>query len=254
MRYLLGFLALLLLASPASAGLSRAELSSVAAAPPPGARLDPNLAARDVTGKWRSVGELLAGHPIFFSFIDYTCNTLCGTDLELLSAGIQNAHLDPADYRIVVFGLDPKDTAKDAFTMARKEIPAALLSRAVLLRPDAATVGRAARALGFHYRYDPAADQFAHPAAVYVIGSDGGVRGVLSPFALTVTDMKVVLAAAKPALSLYDRVRLLCYCYDPQTGIYSLRIAWILRGACLATLLTLGLAVFVFAKRARAAA
>ncbi|HEY2034198.1 MAG TPA: SCO family protein [Rhizomicrobium sp.] len=244
---------MVLLASPAAAGLSRADLASVSAAPPPGARLDPNLSARDVTGRRWTMRELLAGHSVFFNFVDYTCNTLCGTDLELLSAGIQNAHLNPADYRIVVFGIDPKDSAKDALAMARKEIPASLLPRTVLLLPDKAMVDRATTALGFHYRYDAAADQFAHPAAVYVIGSDAGVRGVLSPFALTATDMKTVLDASKPSLSLYDRVRLLCYCYDPETGIYSLRIAWLLRVACIVTVLLLGSAVFLLIRRARVA-
>lgn len=253
MKSAAAILAALLLASPAWAGLSRADLASVSAAPPRGARLNPDLAARDVTGKRWTMGQLLAGHSVFFNFIDYTCNTLCGTDLELLSAGIQNAHLNPADYRIVVFGMDPKDTAKDALAMVRKEIPASLLPQTVLLLPDQATVDRAARALGFHYKYDAAADQFAHPAAVYVVGQDGGVRGVLSPFALTATDMKTVLDASKPSLSLYDRVRLLCYCYDPATGIYSLRIALLLRIACIATVLTLGSAVFFLIRRARAA-
>ena len=253
MKSAAAILALLLLAPPAWAGLSRSDLASVSAAPPPGARLDPNITARDVTGKTRSMGELLAGHSVFFNFVDYTCNTLCGTDLELLSAGIQNAHLKPSDYRIVVFGIDPKDSAKDALAMARKEIPAALLPQTVLLLPGKPAIDRAAKALGFHYAYDAAADQFAHPAAVYVIGQDGAVRGVLSPFALTATDMKAVLDAAKPSLSLYDRVRLLCYCYDPATGIYSLRIAWLLRIACTATVLLLGAAVWLFVRRARAA-
>jgi protein SCO1/2 len=251
MRFPAVVLSTLLLASPAWAGLSRADLASVSAAPPPGARLDPNLAVRDVTGKRWTFGELLAGRSVFFNFVDYTCNALCGTDLAFLSAGIENAHLDPARYRIVVFGIDPKDSARDAMAMARKEIPPALLPHTVLLLPDERTADLAARSLGFHYAYDAAADQFAHPAAVYVIGSDGGVRGVLSPFALTSSDMRVALDATKPSLSVFDRIRLLCYCYDPETGIYSLRIAWIIRIACGVTVLLLGSAVFFFIRRAR---
>ncbi|MGN6516787.1 MAG: SCO family protein [Rhizomicrobium sp.] len=253
MNIAVAILAMLLLASPAQAGLSRADLALVSAAPPRGARLDPDLGARDVTGKWRTMGQLLAGHSVFFNFVDYTCNTLCGTDLEMLAAGIQKAHLDPSHYRIVVFGIDPKDSAEDALAMARKEIPAALLRQTVLLLPDKPAVNRAAGALGFHYRYDAAADQFAHPAAVYVLGPAGVVRGVLSPFALTVTDMKAVLEASEPSLSLYDRVRLLCYCYDPQTGIYSLRIALLLQIACIGTVLALGSAVLFLIWRRRAA-
>lgn len=251
MRYAI-VLAGLLLASPAWAGLSRADLASVAAAPPPGAHLDPNIAAYDALGHWHTMGELFAGRSIFLNFVDYTCNTLCGTDLELLSASIQNARLDPSRYRIVVFGIDPKDSAPDALAMARKEIPAALRPQTVLLLPGKAAVAQATKALGFHYKYDAAADQFAHPAAVYVIGQDGAVRGVLSPFALTATDMQAVLTAAKPSLSLYDRVRLLCYCYDPATGIYSLRIARILQLACFATLLLMAGGVFFLIRRTRA--
>jgi protein SCO1/2 len=253
MRYAAALLAVLLLASPARAGLSRADLAAVTAAPPPGARLDPNLSAGDAAGRRHTMREWLAGRSVFFDFADYTCHTLCGTELQLLSAGIQHAHLTPADYRIVVFGIDPKDSAKDAIAMAHKEIPPSLMPQTVLLLPGEAAVKRVTAALGFHYAYDAAADQFAHPAAVYVIGSDGGVRQVLSAFALTATDMKAALEAAKPSLSLYDRVRLLCYCYDPATGIYSLRIAWLLRAACFVTLLALGTAVFLFSRRGRAA-
>jgi protein SCO1/2 len=253
MRYIGAAFSLLLLVTPAWAGLSRADLATVSAAPPRGARLGPNLVVHDVMGKRWTMGQLLGGHPVFFNFVDYTCNTLCGTDLELLSAGIANAHLNPAEYRIVVFGIDPKDSARDALTMARKEIPPALLPRTVLLLPDKRTVDLAAKSLGFHYAYDAEVDQFAHPAAVYVIGSDGGVRGVLSPFALVATDMRAELEATNPSLTIFDRIRLLCYCYDPETGIYSLRIAWMLRIACGFTVLLLGGTIFFLIKRARTA-
>lgn len=252
MRYVVAILVLLLV-TPASAGLSRSELASVSAALPPGAHLDPRISALDAKGRRRTLGELLAGHSIFFNFVDYTCNTLCGTDLELLAAGIARAHLDPSDYRIVVFGIDPRDSARDAIAMAHKEIPAALLPQTVLLLPDKAMVARTTKALGFHYVYDAGTDQFAHPAAVYVVGADGAIRGVLSPFALTATDMKAVFEASTPAPTLYDRVRLLCYGYDPATGIYSLRIVSILRIACIVMVLLLGSAIFLLIRRGRAA-
>ncbi|HEX3809538.1 MAG TPA: SCO family protein [Rhizomicrobium sp.] len=235
----------------AHAGLSRVQLDSVSAAPLPGAHIDLKLAARDAGGKMRTLGQILDGRPAFFSFVDYTCNTLCGTDLELLSAAIQTAGLKPANYRIVVFGIDPKDTPLAARTLERNEILPGQRNVTAMLMPDKITVARATKALGFRYAYDAAIDQFAHPAVVYLLAPDGTVLSVLSPFALSTADLKTLLQAAAPAPGLYDRVRLLCYCYDPATGIYSLRIAALIKAACGLTLVLLGGGIFFLIRRGR---
>lgn len=226
---LLGALALLLFAAPAAAGLPRAELAAVAAAPPTGARLDLSLAALDTAGHVRRLGDIMGGRAAFLMFADFTCNTLCGTSLQLLAAALEHERLDPATYRIVVIGLDPKDSAAAAAAMQEQAIPADLRANSVFLLPDQPTIQRAGQALGFRFFYDRENDQFAHPAAVYLIASDGAVRATLSPFALTTVDIRQALAAAATGLSLYDRVRLLCYGYDAASGVYTARIGTLLR-------------------------
>lgn len=232
----------------ATAALSRAQLDTVSVSPPPSARLDPNLAARDINGRVRNIGHALSGRPAFVNFVDYTCNTLCGTDLQLLSNAIQKSHLDSGQYRILVIGIDPKDAPKDAREMERKEIPTALRKNTVLLLPDAQFIRHATAALGFHYVYDPSLDQFAHPATILVIGADGALRATLSPFDLTTTDLRTVLQARIPAPSLIQQVRLLCYAYDPATGIYTLRITFILKIAAVFMVLAVAASVFAFAR------
>jgi protein SCO1/2 len=226
---LLAALALLLFAVPAAAGLPRSDLASVSAAPPAGARLDLSLAAPDIDGRVRRIGEAMAGRDAFLIFADYTCNTLCGTSLQLLADAIERARFDPASYRILVIGLDPKDSAASAAAMRDRAIPAELRTAAIFLLPDQQTIRRAAQALGFRYSYDAANDQFAHPTAVYLIAPDGAVRTTLSPFALAAVDLKQALATAAPAPSLYYRVRLLCYGYDAASGVYTARIGTLLR-------------------------
>jgi protein SCO1/2 len=247
MRLVAALFVLMLSAGMAEAGLSRAELAAVGVSPPAaGARLDLSLAAPDARGTTRTIGAILQGRPAFLSFVDYTCTTLCGTDLVLLSAAIQHASLNIADYRILVLGIDPKDTAQSADAMEQSQVPAELRAAATFLLPDQDTVARAASALGFHYAYDPANDQFAHPAVVYVIAPDGALRGVLSPFDLTGVDLaKAVAMPSPPSLGLYDRVRLLCYAYDPATGVYSLRINALLKSAAALTIVLLGSAVLI---------
>ena len=232
----------LLLPSAAEAGLSRPEIDGVGSAPPPGARLDLSLAAPDSDGARRAIGEVLGDRPGFVTLVDYTCNTLCGTALMLLGAAIERARLDPERFRIVVLGIDPKDPPQAAVAMEEHEIPPALRPAAAFLLPDAATVSRAAGALGFRYAYDAEHDQFAHPAVVYAIAPDGAVRAALSPFELTGVDLtKLLDAPPQKRLGLADRVRLLCYGYDPVSGQYTGPIMLLLRfGGMLSAVLLAG--------------
>jgi protein SCO1/2 len=120
--------------------------------------------------------------------------------------------------------------------------------------PSAKVISTATAALGFHYVYDPAIDQFAHPAIVYVIGPDGALRSTLSPFALGTTDLRQALAKPAAAPGLFERVRLLCYAYDPATGIYSLRIVALLKIGCIMTvLLIMGAMLFLLYRGRRTA-
>lgn len=252
MRWLAALLMGFLWAAEARAGLTQAQLASVAASPPPNARLDLDLAAPDTTGTTRTIGGILGNRPAFFTFVDYTCTTLCGTSLALLGQALERSNLAPSDYRVVVMGLDPKDTPASALAMEARDIPDRLRAAAVFLLPDQDTVTRAAGTLGFRYVYDAASDQFAHPSAVYAIGPDGKVRSVLSPFALTTGDMESALASPSGP-GLYERVRLLCYGLDPLHGAYNARISTILRIAGGLTVVLLASAVLMMIRYARRA-
>ena len=236
----------------ASAGLPRAVLDTVGVQPPPNARLDLNITAPDPRGQLRSLRAALAGKPAFLNFVDYTCNTLCGTDLMLLADGIRRAGLKPADFRILVIGIDPKDNAASAIKMEDAEIPPNLRASTTFLLPGANVIAQATKALGFHYAYDPSIDQFAHPAIVYVLAPDGRVRGLLSPLSLNADDLREDLNGPSPKpLNLYGRLHALCYAYDPLTGKYSLRIAFILRLAGLLTIMLMagGIAALIWRRR-----
>jgi hypothetical protein len=54
-------------------------------------------------------------------------------------------------------------------------------------------------------------------------------------------------------LGLYGRLHTLCYAYDPQTGKYSLRIAFILRLAGLLTLILMATGIVALIWRRRRA-
>jgi protein SCO1/2 len=231
------------LAGPASARLSTDALDAIGVSPPPGARVPMSAALTDQDGVSHALGEVLGGRPSVLIFADFTCRTLCGPILAFAADGLAKSGLKPGqDFGLVVVGLDPKDSAADARAMQRNEIgDGALATASVLLRTDENTVKAITAAVGYRYAYDPAIDQFAHPADVFVLTADGHVARTLSGLGLDAADLRLALVEAGEGRigTFADRVHLLCYGFDPAKGIYTLTIQRWLAVAAALTLLAL---------------
>jgi protein SCO1/2 len=193
-------------------------------------------------------------------FADYTCRTLCGPIVSFAAAGLAQSGLRPgADYRLVVIGLDPRDGLEAARAMKAAHLGGdeAILQAAVFLTGQPAAIAAATDALGYRYAYDAEHDQFAHPAAAYVLDAGGRVRRVLSGLGLSGADLRLALVDAGQGSvgTLADHIRLLCYGYDPVLGIYTQRITLLLELAAGATLLIMaaGILVMVVRTQGRAA-
>lgn len=238
----------------AFAALSPAALNSAGVSLPPNAMLPLNLSARDLSGQKLSLASAFQGKPGFALFADYTCKTLCGPALVLLGAGLTQSGLSPASYRLVVIGLDPKDTAGDARRMLMTQVPESIRPQTRFLLTDPATVSAATRALGFHYVYDKVVDQFAHPEVAYAVAADGRVLRVLSPLALTATDLKSALTGPPHTDdTLYGRFRVLCYRFGVLSGVYDAPVQTALKAAGGLTLVAMaaGLVTLLRRKRSR---
>lgn len=239
-------LAVAIIAVPtaALAHFTSGELAAIAAAPPPNAALPANLMFRDENGQPTTIKSAIGGVPALVIFADYTCRTLCGPILEFTAAGLGKTGLKPGtDYRLVVIGLDPKDGLATARAMRAAHIdPASPINRAaVFLTGSADDIHAVTTAVGLHYAYDAEHDQFAHPAAAYVVDAGGHVRRLLSPLGLDGGDLRLALIdAGRGAIGTFaDRIHLLCYGYDPVRGIYTERITTLLSFAAGATLLVM---------------
>jgi protein SCO1/2 len=248
------------LASPTLANFTSAQLSGITAAPPPDAALPPDLAFRDETGRLLTIGNVIGGVPALVVFADYTCRTLCGPILDFTAAGLAKTGLQPGrDFRLLVIGLDPEDGLDAARTMRAQHIGAdnPIAAAAVLLTGGEAAIHAATAALGLRYAYDAEHDQYAHPAAVYVLDPAGHVRRVLSPLGLDGGDLRLAIVDAGRGMvgTLADRIHLLCYGYDPAKGIYTERITTALALAAGATLILLlsGIGAMVARERRSAA-
>jgi protein SCO1/2 len=226
----------------AQAGLAQAVLDDVTAEPRSDAALPLGLRFSDESGQVQTLGDVLAGKPAILVFADYTCRTLCGPVLTFVAAGLERSGLAAgADYRLVVIGLDPKDDVESARVakVARIGSGTPLAAATIMLTGEEAAIRAATAALGYRYAYDAEHDQFAHPPAAF------RVTRVLSGLTLDGAGLRMALVEAGEGRvgSLGDRLRLLCYGFDPVRGIYTEKITLWLELAAIFTLLAMAVAI-----------
>jgi protein SCO1/2 len=239
---------------PAGANFTAHQLAAISASPAPGAALPLDLSFRDEAGRRETLAQAIGGMTAVVIFADYTCHTLCGPIVEFAAAGLSQTGLRPgADYRLLVIGINPHDGADSARAMRANHIdPASSINRsAVFLSGAEPDIQVAATAVGLRYAYDAAHDQYAHPAAVYIVDSAGRVRRVLSALGLDGSDLRLAIVdAGRGAVgNVADRIRLLCYGYDPAKGIYTERITTWLAYAAAATLIAMAGGIFFMVAR-----
>lgn len=237
------FVLFLAVVSPAHAALTRVELGSVKVVPPPRATLPSDLKLHDLNGKAVALGAVMKRTPSVLLFVDFTCKTICGPIIAMTSEALAQTGLTPQrDYHLIILGLDPKDSAEQAKSFVYPQLDPKVRSATLILRGNGEAIRRATQAVGYHYLYDSQYDQFAHPTAALILTREGRLSAVLSALGISGTDMRLALVSAGEGLigTLADRLRLICYCYDPATGIYSASISWALDVAALLTLLGVG--------------
>jgi protein SCO1/2 len=240
----------------AQAALAQAVLDDVAVEPRSDAALPLGLRFADENGQPQTLADVLAGRPVILVFADYTCRTLCGPILTFVAAGLERSGLAAgADYGLVVIGLDPKDGVDSARAAKATRIgPGTPLAAAtVMLTGEEAAIRAATAAAGYRYAYDADHDQFAHPAAAFVVNSAGRITRVLSALGLDGPDLRMALVEASKGRvgSLGDRLRLLCYGFDPVRGIYTERITLWLELAAIVTLFGMAVAMSAMTAKSR---
>ena len=206
----------------------------VAFAPRLGAQLPMGDTFTDDAGRDLPLGRALGGKPAVLVLGYLACQDLCPTTIAGVTQALDASGLVPGrDYRALFVSIDPRETPAGLRREKSARIAARDRAAWTFLRGDAAAVWALARAEGFHYRYEPAHDAFAHPAGFTVVTPEGvvsrdfpGVRfdaGAVGT-ALREAGQGGVGAPASPLL-------LLCYHFDPLTGRYTLAILDWLRAA-----------------------
>lgn len=247
-RLMAALLIALVIPCAVHAKLTGSQIGNVEAAPGPNARLPLQLHLQSEIGADKPLQQWLGGKPTVWVLADYTCKTLCGPVVAVVSDALRHTGLKPGDdFRFIVTGLDPKDTADDARAMKDAQVgpDGDLTAHTYFLRGGTEDIAGLAAALGFRSAYDRERDQYAHPAVAFVVTPAGRIARVLPGLGLDPASLRLALVEASLGRigNFADHIRLMCYGFDPASGVYTALVSRLL--ATTGTLTIAGLILLI---------
>ncbi|MEO8026025.1 MAG: SCO family protein [Bryobacteraceae bacterium] len=195
--------------------------------------------------------------PVILNLVYYTCPMLCNLVLNAQTSVLKQIPWMPGEeFEVVTVSINPGET----FDLAQKK-KAVYLSEYDRPAPGWHFLSdyedhakKLAAQIGFHYRWDPKLDQFAHPAVIMVLTPDGKISRYLYGIKFKPLDVRLALteAAAGKWSQTLDRILLFCYHYDPQTHSYTMFATNVMRTGGVFTVLLMGFFIWRMLRREQA--
>lgn len=187
--------------------------------------------------------RMIPGKPMALLIVYYRCPTMCGLAINGMVNGLIDINLVPGqDFTVMALSFDHTETH---VTAAGKKFSAMEAYGSHdhadgwhFMVGNEPEVLELTRAVNFGFKYDPADNQFAHGSGLLILTPDGRISRFLPGVVYPRTDLQLALVEAGEGRigSLADRLALLCYEYNPETGRYGLLINRIVLVACLITI------------------
>jgi len=224
-----------------------------------GAAVPRDVVLVDHDGRARPLGELLDGRrPLVLVPAYYRCPMLCGLVIGSTAEALARIDEVPGrDFEIATVSFDPRDGPADAerararaLDLYGDELDAAAWP---FLTGPPAEVGRLLDAIGFDFAYDEATDQYAHGAAIFVVGPQGELARVLPGPQVAALDLRLALVeAGRGEVGTFaEQAILTCYRYDPVTRRYGFWVLGFLRIAGAVLLVAFGIGWIALLRRDR---
>jgi protein SCO1/2 len=212
----------------------------------------------DEQGRHVTLADYVGARPVVLALAYYECPMLCTQVLNGLAGSLSALSFSAGrDFDVVVVSIDAGETpamasAKRAAFLNRYARPATEAGVHFLTGREA-SIRRLTDAVGFRFKYDPAIDQFAHPAVLTVLTPEGRVSRYLFGIEFAPVNLRLALveAADRRIGSAIDTMLLFCYHYDPASGSYGFAITNLVRAGGILTLLALGTFILTNLRRER---
>jgi protein SCO1/2 len=243
-----------------------AEYADVDIEEKPGAKWPSSIGFRDHAGREVTLAKYLDGErPIVLVLAYYRCPMLCSLVLNGLFDGLAKLDSDEwtagKKFRVVVVSFDPRDGVAEAHDKRESYVGKyAREHRGAELGDDngieflvgtPAAVKVLADNVGFRYRWDEKTQQFAHTAGAFVFTRDGRLSRTLYGMQFPSETLRLALAEASQGKlgSVWDKVLLFCYHYDPVSRGYVANAWQVMRVGGVLTLAALALFLAVLWRR-----
>ena len=210
----------------------------------------------DESGAPVQIGQYFGSRPVVLNFVYYDCPMICLQTLSSLASTLKVLSQEPGrDFEIVTVSFDPRETPALALTKKQEMVARSGKPQVAagwhFLTGDKSSIDRLTNAAGFRYVWDEDAKQFAHPTGIIILTPSGTITRYLFGIDYGPRDLRLAIldTSAGKVGSPIERALLYCYHYDIATGRYSLAIMRTVQVAGLATVVSIGMLIFVMSKR-----
>jgi len=185
---------------------------------------------------------LVPGKPTILAIVYYRCPTMCNLVLNGLVSTLKEINfVSGEEYNVLAVSFDSEETHVTAAEKKANYLAdfgnrdAEGWTFAVGKDPE---IEKLTQAVNFGYKYDAMDDQYSHGSGLLMLTPDGRISRFLPGLVYPVLDTRLALVEAAEGKigSLTDKLALLCYSYDPETGKYGLLVTRIILVACLVTI------------------
>lgn len=207
-----------------------------------GEQLPLDVKFRDENGSTVQLGDYFGKKPVVLTLVYYSCPMLCNQVLNGLTSALDVLSFDIGkEFDVVTVSFDARETPDLASN--KKETYIQWYKRPGasegwhFLTGDKASIDKLTEAAGFHYKFDPATNQFVHASGIMLATPDGKLARYFYGIEYAPKDLRLGLieASEKRIGNPVDRLLLYCFHYDPAAGKYSAAVMNILRLAGVAT-------------------
>jgi protein SCO1/2 len=224
------------------------------------AQVSPALSFYDEEDKPVRLSDYFGTKPILLVLGYYKCPMLC----TLVLNGMVESAADlqwsiGREFEVVSVSINPGETSGLAAEKKRAYVKrygrAGSAKGWHFLIGHEESIHELAREVGFHYAYDPASKEYAHPSGLIFLTPEGKVCNYLFGVTFSPRDLfaGLQIASARRIGSPIQQLVLLCFHYNPITGKYSGIVVVFLRLFAAATMLGLCVLIIALFRRGEAA-
>jgi protein SCO1/2 len=212
-----------------------------------------NLTFTDESGRAVLLSSFFHRKPVLLALVYYRCPMLCTLILNGVVDSLKAVPFTPGrDFEVISVSFDPKDTPELAAAKKKMYLNHYGHSETAdgwhFLTGDEVNIHKLTESVGFHYKYDPATQQFAHASGIMMLTPDGRLSRYFYGVTYSPRDLRLGLveASRNKIGGAVEQILLFCYHYDATTGKYgaaamnSERIggaaSLVIAGGCLAIL------------------